>query len=142
LKNRAWFKSAIRMMPAQKKEFTTMKFTQSHEWVKVENGIGTVGITDHAQKELGKVVYVELPSVGKRIKAGEEIAVLESTKAAADIYSPVSGEIIEINQKLGDFIHHINSSAESEGWLFRIKLSDPSEMEKLLHKEDYLSLLQ
>lgn len=119
-----------------------MKFTQSHEWVKVENGIGTVGITDHAQKELGKVVYVELPSVGKRIKAGEEIAVLESTKAAADIYSPVSGEIIEINQKLGDFIHHINSSAESEGWLFRIKLSDPSEMEKLLHKEDYLSLLQ
>ena len=81
-----------------------MKFTDSHEWIKVENGIGTVGITDHAQKELGEVVYIELPAVGKQVKAGQEVAVLESTKAAADIYSPVSGEIVEINQKLVDFI--------------------------------------
>ncbi|MBS0603850.1 MAG: glycine cleavage system protein GcvH [Verrucomicrobia bacterium] len=119
-----------------------MRFTESHEWIKVENGIGTVGITDHAQKELGEVVYVELPSVGKSVKAGDEVAVLESTKAAADIYSPVSGEIVEINQKLGDFIHQINSSAEGDGWLFKIKLADNAETEKLLKKEDYLGLVQ
>lgn len=117
-----------------------MKFTDSHEWIKVENGIGTVGITDHAQKELGEVVYIELPAVGKQVKAGQEVAVLESTKAAADIYSPVSGEIVEINQKLVDFIHHINASAESEGWLFKIKLSTMSETEKLLPLEEYLHL--
>ena len=119
-----------------------MKFTESHEWIKVENGIGTVGITDHAQKELGEVVYVELPAVGKQVKAGQEVAVLESTKAAADIYSPVSGEIIEINQKLGDFIHQINASAEKEGWLFKIKLSDRTEIENLLKREDYLELVE
>lgn len=119
-----------------------MRFTDSHEWITVENGVGTVGITDHAQKELGEVVYVELPAVGKHVKAGDEVAVLESTKAAADIYSPVSGEIVEINQKLGDFIHQINSSAESDGWLFRIKLADVAETEKLLNKEDYLGLVQ
>jgi glycine cleavage system H protein len=119
-----------------------MKFTDSHEWIRVEEGIGTVGITDHAQKELGEVVYIELPSVGKHVQAGDEIAVLESTKAAADIYSPVSGEIIEINQKLGDFIHHINASAEQEGWLFKIKLSDKNETDKLLTREAYLNLVQ
>ena len=119
-----------------------MRFTDSHEWIKVEEGIGTVGITDHAQKELGAVVYVELPSVGKQVKAGDEIAVLESTKAAADIYSPVSGKIIEINQKLGDFIHQINASAEKEGWLFKIQLSDHSEIERLLTREAYLNLVQ
>lgn len=118
-----------------------MKFTESHEWIRVDNGIGTVGITDHAQKELGEVVYVELPAVGKTVKAGEEVAVLESTKAAADIYSPVSGEIVEINQKLVDFIHQINSSAESEGWLFRIRLTDHSETGTLLKREDYLNLV-
>ena len=115
-----------------------MKFTPSHEWILVENGIGTVGITDHAQKELGNVVYVELPSVGKTVKAGQEVAVLESTKAAADIYSPVSGEILEINQRLHDFIHEVNQSAESEGWLFKIRLSNQEELEQLLNREEYL----
>lgn len=119
-----------------------MKFTESHEWIRVEEGIGTVGITDHAQRELGEIVYVELPAVGKHVKAGEEVAVLESTKAAADIYSPVSGEVVEINQKLCDFIHHINSSAEKDGWLFRIKLTDAAETETLLKKEEYLTLVQ
>ena len=119
-----------------------MKFTESHEWIRVENGVGTVGITDHAQRELGEVVYVELPAVGKSVKAGDEVAVLGSTKAAADIYSPVSGEIVEINQKLIDFIHQINSSAELEGWLFKIKLVDHSETEALLKKEDYLNLVK
>jgi glycine cleavage system H protein len=119
-----------------------MKFTDSHEWIRVENGVGTVGITDAAQRELGEVVYVELPSVGKHVKAGQEVAVLESTKAAADIYSPVSGEIIEINQKLLDFVHHINRSAEQEGWLFKIKLSQPAELDTLLTREQYLEIVE
>ena len=119
-----------------------MKFTDSHEWIKVEDGVGTVGITDHAQKELGEVVYVELPAVGKQVKAGQEVAVLESTKAAADIYSPVSGEVVEINQKLVDFIHQINASAEVEGWLFKIRLSDCAETDKLLKRDEYLALVQ
>ena len=119
-----------------------MRFTESHEWIKVENGVGTVGITDHAQRELGEVVYVELPSVGKQVKAGEEVAVLESTKAAADIYSPVSGEIVEINQKLSDFIHHINTSAENEGWLFKIKLAKTEEVNCLLTPNQYLEIVQ
>lgn len=119
-----------------------MKFTESHEWIRLENGIGTVGITDHAQKELGQVVYIELPAIGKQVKAGQEVAVLESTKAAADIYSPVSGEIVDINQKLGDFIHQINASAEKDGWLFKIKLSDRAEMENLLKREEYLELVK
>ena len=119
-----------------------MKFTQSHEWIQVEGDLGVVGITDYAQSELGEVVYVELPSVGKRIKAGEEVAVLESTKAAADIYAPVSGEIVEINQKLGDFIHQINSSAQKEGWLFKIRLANPKELDDLLDQQSYQQLVQ
>ena len=119
-----------------------MKFTQSHEWIRIEGDTGTVGITDYAQKELGEVVYVELPPVGKKVKAGEEVAVLESTKAAADIYAPVSGEIVEINQKLGDFIHHINASAQKEGWLFKMRLSDRKELDQLLDSASYAQLIQ
>lgn len=119
-----------------------MRFTESHEWIDAQNGIGTVGISDHAQKELGEVVYVELPAVGKHVQAGEEVAVLESTKAAADIYAPVSGEIVAINQKLGDFVHYINSSAEEEGWLFKIKLSAPDELSSLLDKEEYCEMVK
>ncbi len=118
-----------------------MKYTESHEWIDTQSGIGTVGITDHAQKELGEVVFVELPAVGKHVQAGEEIAVLESTKAAADIYAPVSGEIVAINQKLGDFVHYINTSAEKEGWLFKIKLSAPAELDALLESEEYLQMV-
>lgn len=118
-----------------------MKFTSSHEWIRLEKGIGTVGITEYAQQELGAVVYVELPAVGKKVQAGEEIAILESTKAAADIYAPVSGEIVEINQKLLDFSQMINQSAEQEGWLFKIKPTDLSELPQLLDKEQYSTLL-
>ncbi len=118
-----------------------MKYTETHEWIDAQGEVGTVGITDHAQKELGEVVYVELPVVGKHVRAGEEIAVLESTKAAADIYAPVSGEIVAINQKLGDFVHYINTSAEKEGWLFKIKLSAPAELDALLDSEQYLQMV-
>lgn len=119
-----------------------MKFTESHEWITIESEIGTVGITDFAQKELGEIVYVELPCIGKQVKAGQEIAVLESTKAAADIYAPVSGEIIAINQELQEFSQKINQAAETNGWLFKIKITDPEECKKLLSEEQYREFVQ
>ncbi len=102
-----------------------MKFTDSHEWVEVEGDVGIVGITEHAKKELGEIVYLELPKIGNVLKAGEEAAVIESTKAAVDIYAPVSGKIVEVNEgSKGD-------------WLFKVKLSLPSELDTLLSKEQY-----
>ena len=119
-----------------------MRYTPSHEWIKLDNNIGSVGITEYAQRELGEVVYIELPAVGKSVRQGDEVAVLESTKAAADIYSPVSGEIVEINQHLSDFTEKVNQSPEDLGWLFKIKLSKPQELDELLSKQDYLSLVE
>lgn len=118
-----------------------MKFTDSHEWVKIEGEIGTIGITAYAQKELGEVIHIELPNIGKHLKAGEEAAVLESTKAAADIYSPVTGEVLEINQNLNGFPEKINHSPEDRGWLFKVKLGNFTEIENLLNKEEYLKLI-
>jgi glycine cleavage system H protein len=118
-----------------------MKYSPSHEWALVEGSTASVGISEHAQKELGEVVYVELPAVGKKVKAGEEVAVLESTKAAADIYSPVSGEVIEINQDLGHVPSKINHSPENEGWLFKVRLDNLSEYESLIDKQQYLKLI-
>lgn len=115
-----------------------MKYTDSHEWIEVNGGIGTVGITEHAQKELGDIVYVELPQTAKEIKPGQEAAVLESTKAAADVYTPVSGAIIEVNQALASDPGLINRSSEGEGWIFKIQLSDPKELDGLMDKEAYL----
>jgi glycine cleavage system H protein len=119
-----------------------MKFTESHEWIRVEDEIGTVGITHFAQKEIGEIVYVELPSIGKLVEVGQEIAVLESTKAAADIYSPVSGEILAINEKLQEYSQGINEAAETEGWLFKIKVTDKEELKKLLSEEQYKEFIQ
>lgn len=108
-----------------------MKYTKTHEWIEIHDGIGTVGITEYAQKELGEIVFVELPTVGKQIEAGKEIAVLESTKAAADLYSPVSGEIVEVNSRLSQESDLINQSSEKEGWIYKIKLNDLAEYEAL-----------
>lgn len=112
-----------------------MKFTDTHEWIVVENGVGTVGVTDFAQKELGDIVYVELPKVGKVVKQREEAAVLESTKAAADVYAPVSGEIVAVNTALNDNSELVNESPQNEGWLFKMKLSNPGEFDNLFDKE-------
>lgn len=116
-----------------------MKFTESHEWIEVasDNDVGAVGVSDYAQKELGEIVYVELPIVGKTVKAGAEVAVLESTKAAADIYAPVSGTIVAVNEKLKDSSDLINRSPEKEGWIFKIKMSNRAEYNKLLDAESY-----
>jgi len=118
-----------------------MKFTDSHEWILLsDDGHGVVGITRHAQSELGNVVYIELPAVGREVKIGEEIAVLESTKAAADIYSPVSGVITEINQALATASESINHSPESDGWLYKIRLTNFAERDILLSREEYMRL--
>lgn len=114
-----------------------MKYSESHEWIKVSQGIGTVGVSDHAQHELGDIVYVELPKIGKQVKAGEEVAVLESTKAAADVYSPVSGTICEVNPTLAQASEKVNQFPETEGWLFKIQLDDPNELNRLLTSEAY-----
>jgi glycine cleavage system H protein len=114
-----------------------MKFTETHEWIEVAGEIGTVGVSEYAQKELGDIVYVELPKVGKAVRAGEEAAVLESTKAAADVYSPVSGTVVAVNPALEKSSELVNRSAESEGWLFKIKLADPREMDNLLESSTY-----
>jgi glycine cleavage system H protein len=119
-----------------------MKFTDSHEWIELEReDIARVGITAYAQKELGDIVYVELPIVGKQVNAKQEAAVLESTKAAADIYSPASGTITEINQKLTTFPELINQSPEQEGWIYKIRLSDLAEIDLLMDQAEYQAML-
>jgi glycine cleavage system H protein len=118
-----------------------MKYTETHEWLEDNNGIGTVGVTNHAQDQLGDIVYVELPKLGKVVKIGEEAAVLESTKAAADVYTPVSGEIVEVNQGLTSAPELINRSPEKEGWIFKIKISNKDEVKGLLDSQAYLSKL-
>ncbi len=118
-----------------------MQFTPSHEWIVCQADIGTIGITLYAQKELGEIVYIELPAVGKQIKKGEEMAVLESTKAAADIYSPVTGLIIEINQELVEDCSKLNRSPEKEGWICKIQMEDLSEVNALISSEEYQTLI-
>ena len=118
-----------------------MKFAETHEWIQVQNQLGTVGISEHAQKELGDIVYVELPKIGEKIAAGEKAAVLESTKAAADVYSPVSGTITEVNEKLREDAGLINASATKDGWLFKMQLSNPRELDALMDASSYLDLV-
>lgn len=119
-----------------------MKFTDSHEWLEMETeDVGRVGITHYAQQELGDIVYVELPIVRKQINAKQEVAVLESTKAAADIYSPVSGTILEVNSKLNHAPELINQSPEKEGWIYKIRLSHPEELDLMLEETDYQALV-
>ena len=118
-----------------------MFFTDSHEWIEVEGDLGKVGITSHAQKELGDIVYVELPTVGKKIHAGEEVVILESTKAAADIYGPVSGEIVAVNEELNHSPQLLNESPEGRGWLFQIRLSSLEELNGLMNQAAYQQLV-
>jgi len=119
-----------------------MRFTETHEWIDVKENVGVVGVSAFAQKELGDIVYVELPKVGREVKKGQEAAVLESTKAAADVYSPASGKIIEVNATLNQKPELVNTSSEGEGWLFKLQLSDPQELTGLLDKQAYQANLK
>ena len=114
-----------------------LRYAKSHEWVRVDSGVATVGITDHAQHELTDVVFVELPQAGRKVKAGEACAVVESVKTASDIYSPVSGEVIEVNQKVVDTPSLVNDKPYADGWFFKIRLSDANEAGALLSPADY-----
>jgi glycine cleavage system H protein len=114
-----------------------LKYTKSHEWVRVSGDIATVGITDHAQHELTDIVFVELPDVGGNIKRGDACAVVESVKTASDIYSPVSGEVLETNKSVVDDPASVNSDPYESGWFFKIKLSSPAELDALLPPEKY-----
>ncbi|WP_156104995.1 MULTISPECIES: glycine cleavage system protein GcvH [unclassified Thermotoga] len=113
------------------------KYTKTHEWVAVEDKVATVGITNHAQEQLGDVVYVDLPEVGREVKKGEVVASIESVKAAADVYAPLSGKIVEVNEKLNAEPELLNKDPEGEGWLFKMEMSDESELEDLLDEQAY-----
>lgn len=120
-----------------------LKFLRSHEWVRLESdGTAYVGISDHAQEAMGDLVYVELPEVGTTVSGGEEAGVVESVKAASDIFSPVTGEVIAINETLNDSPETVNTDPYGDGWLFQVRLSDPSELESLLSAEDYEAQLE
>ena len=114
-----------------------LKYAASHEWARLEGDVVTVGITDHAQDALGDLVYVELPTVGDQVSAGDEAGVVESVKAASDIYAPVSGEIVAVNESLADTPETVNSEPYEGGWLYKIKASDVSELDKLLSADEY-----
>lgn len=114
-----------------------LKYAKSHEWVRVSGDTATVGITDHAQHELTDVVFVELPEVGRSVKAGETCAVVESVKTASDIYSPVSGEVIEVNKTVVENPALVNTDSYNGGWLFKLKLTGASELDELMTPQDY-----
>lgn len=114
-----------------------LKYTDTHEWVKLEDQIATVGISDHAQTLLGDVVYVELPEVGQSLQQGDEAGILESVKAASDLYVPISGEVVEINTELDEHPEHINQSPLDKGWLYRLKPLNPNEADQLLSSQEY-----
>ena len=120
-----------------------LKFLKSHEWARVEDdGSVTVGISDHAQGQLGDLVYVELPNVGDTVEAGNGVAVVESVKAASDVYSPVSGTVVEVNAALADKPETINEDAYGEGWLFVLESSDADSLAELLSPDDYAELIE
>ena len=115
-----------------------IRYLASHEWGRIDDeGILTVGISDHAQDLLGDIVFVELPDIGKTLEAEEESAIVESVKAASDVYSPLSGEVIEVNEKLLDEPEIVNGSPYEDGWFFKIRLDDGSEFENLMTEEEY-----
>jgi glycine cleavage system H protein len=112
-------------------------FTREHEWIRVDGDSATVGISDHAQEALGDIVFAEVPEAGRRVSKGQEAAVVESVKAASDVYAPVSGEVIEGNPAVVDDPALINSDPEGEGWFFKLKLDDPGELESLMDESAY-----
>lgn len=115
----------------------TIKFSKDHEWVRVEGDVGTIGVTDYAQSQLGDVVFVELPEPGRQVQQGKEAAVVESVKAASEVFSPISGEVIESNDALVDDPSLVNSSPEGEGWFFKLRISNPAELDDLLDEAAY-----
>ena len=115
----------------------TVKYTKDHEWIRIEGEIGTFGITAHAAEQLGDVVFVELPDVGKALNQGDDAAVVESVKAASEVYAPVSGEVVEVNDAIADEPGKVNESPDADGWFVKIKLSNASELDGLMDEAAY-----
>ena len=121
---------------------TELRYTKDHEWVRAVGGEALVGITDHAQSELGDITFIELPKLGRRVGAGEKLADVESVKAASEIFAPVSGEVVAVNEALSGAPEQMNSSPYDQGWIARLKMSDPGEMEKLMNAAQYDALVE
>ena len=119
-----------------------VRYSKDHEYVTVEDGVGTVGITEHGQEKLSDVTFVEFPRVGEQVKKGSAVGVVESVKAANDLYTPVSGEILAVNEALSGKPELVNQDAEGAGWIFKIKLAEPSEFDVLLDREAYLTYVR
>lgn len=117
------------------------KYNESHEWIEIKENIATVGITDYAQEQLGDIVFVELPKIDSEVKSGDNLAVVESVKAASDIYAPITGKIIEVNQTLEENPELLNSDPESTAWIVKIEITDKTEIDKLLNLDDYQKLI-
>lgn len=119
-----------------------LKYTKDHEWIRVEGDIGTVGITDYAQKELSDIVYVELPEVGSKVEQFKPFGTIEAVKTVADLYAPVSGEVVEVNTNLEEEPGLINQDPYGKGWIIKVKISDPSELDNLMSAEEYRNLIE
>jgi glycine cleavage system H protein len=116
---------------------TSLRFTRDHEWVRLEGDLAIIGITDYAQSQLGDVVYVELPEIGRRVEKGKEAAIVESVKAASEVYAPVSGEVAEVNEAIAADPAKVNADAMGEGWFIKLRLTDPKELDGLLDEDAY-----
>ena len=121
---------------------SSVKYTEDHEWVRIDGDTGTVGITDYAQEQLGDVVFVELPDVGRAVEKGGDAAVVESVKAASEIYAPIAGEVTEANQALADDPSLVNSSPMADGWFFKIKIADAGELDGLMDEAAYKTFVE
>ena len=121
---------------------TALRFTRDHEWIRLEGDLAVVGITDYAQSQLGDVVYVELPEIGRWVEKGKEAAVVESVKAASEVYAPVSGEVVEVNDALAGDPAKVNADAMGEGWFLKLRLADPKELDGLLDEGAYRKFVE
>lgn len=119
-----------------------LRYTEAHEWLKIQNNIAIIGITDHAQAELTDIVFVELPEIGKEVKKGEELCVVESVKSVSELYSPISGKVVDVNKKLDDSPEVINESPYDDGWLVELEIKDKSEIDSLLDTKLYKQILK
>jgi glycine cleavage system H protein len=121
---------------------STVRFTDEHEWVRLDGDVATVGITDYAQSQLGDVVYVELPKPGAKVEKGKQAAVVESVKAASEVYAPVGGEVVEVNQALADDPSTVNADPMGKGWFLKLKVADPSQVSALMDEAAYLKFVE
>ena len=121
---------------------STVKYTRDHEWIRVDGDIAVIGITDYAQTQLGDVVYVELPELGRRVVQGKEAAVVESVKAASEVYAPISGEVIAVNDALSGEPGKVNADPQGEGWFLKLRIADPKELDGLLDEKAYAAFVE